>query len=268
MSRGTLQTVEWDPADYTANSSAQLAWAREQIARLDLHGDERILDVGCGDGRITAELASRVPRGMVVGVDSSPAMLAFARDAFPTRTHPNLEFRAMDARQLHAGLPFDLIFSNAVLHWVDDHPAFVRAAAGCLRSGGRLVASCGGKGNAREVFAVLRATMRMKRWRPFFRRVQAPYFFHSPEEYERWFPRYGFRSLQVRLVPRDTPFDRESLAAWLRTTWLPYTQRVPATARREFVTEVVNRYLTRHYPDAAGQVFVRMVRLELEAQKL
>jgi trans-aconitate methyltransferase len=264
----SMHPVEWDPADYAANSSPQLAWAREQIARLDLQGDERLLDVGCGDGRITAELAGLVPRGIVVGVDSSPAMIAFAQDRFRTREYPNLAFALMEATRLDFRQPFDLIFSNATLHWIKAHAAFLRAAARNLRPGGRLIVSCGGRGNAQDVFAAVRGRMRMKRWRDYFRKLKAPYFFHRPEDYERWLSRCGFRPTRLGLFPKDTAFTAGELAAWLRTTWLPYTQRVPGSAREEFIADVVDRYLTRHPPNAAGRTLVRMVRLELDAVKL
>jgi trans-aconitate 2-methyltransferase len=272
-SHGKLRTAEktiaWDPAAYAANSSSQQAWARELIAKLELRGGERILDVGCGDGKVTAELARVIPKGVVTGIDSSPEMIRFARKTFPASEMPNLEFHVMDARQIRFDREFDLIFSNAALHWVEDHPAFLRGASAGLRSGGRLVVSCGGRGNAQDVFAALRAEMRLKRWREFFRKMEAPYFFHAPEEYEKWLPRFGFKTRSVRLADKDMIFDeREKFAGWFRTTWLPYTQRVPENLRGEFIAAVVNRYVARHPPDDAGRVHVRMVRLEIDAVKV
>jgi trans-aconitate methyltransferase len=257
--------VAWNPADYAANSAAQQSWARELIAKLRLRGDERILDVGCGDGKVTAELAAAVPRGAVVGIDASTPMIEFARGAFAM---PNLEFHVMDARRIRLPHLFDLVFSNAALHWVDDHPAFLRGAASVLRPGGRLVVSCGGKGNAQDVFVALRPEMRVKRWRDFFRRLEAPYFFFSPADYGKWLPRSGFKAHRVQLAPKDAIYEgRDGFAAWVRTTWLPYTQRVPEAQREEFIAAVVERYAAKHPPDARGRIHVRMVRLEIEAVK-
>jgi len=266
MSGCTPSTVAWNPADYAAHSASQQTWARELIANLDLRGDERILDVGCGDGKVTAELASAVPRGAVTGIDRSEEMVRFARATFPSSRHGNLRFRRMDARQIDLDEKFDLVFSNAALHWVDDHAAFVRGAAACLRTGGRLVVSCGGKGNAQDVFVAVRAEMRLKRWRTYFRKMEAPYFFYRPEDYEQWLPHFGFMSRAVRLADKDMVFaDGDGLAGWLRTTWLPYTQRVPAALREQFIAGIVERYVARHPLDEAGRVHVRMVRLEIEA---
>jgi trans-aconitate 2-methyltransferase len=262
------QAVAWDPAAYAANSASQQAWARELIAKLRLRGDERILDVGCGDGKVTVELARNVPRGAVVGIDASPDMIEFARVTFPPSEISNLKFEIMDARQIRPGATFDLVFSSAALHWVDDHPAFLRGAGGCLRPGGRLVVSCGGKGNAQEVFVALRSVIRLARWRPFFRRLKKAYFFYRPEDYEKWLPRLGFTRTSVRLADKDMVFPgRDGFVGWFRTTWLPYTQRVPESPREEFIVAVTDRYLARHPADAAGRVQVRMVRLEIQAVK-
>lgn len=262
-------TIAWDPAAYAAHSSSQQLWARELIARLALQGNERVLDVGCGDGKVTAELARALPQGRVTGIDSSAEMIRFARVAFPASAIPNLEYHVVDARQIRFESKFDLVFSNAALHWVDDHQAFLRGAGACLNSGGRLMVSCGGKGNAQDVFVALRSEMRLKRWCRYFRRLEKPYFFYSPDDYGKWLPRAGFSSLQVRLAEKDMIWEgREGLAAWLRTTWLPYTQRVPESLREEFIAGVVGRYLARHPLDTAGRVHVRMVRLEIDAVKV
>ncbi len=173
------QSIVWNPGDYAANSAAQHAWARELIAKLRLHGDERILDVGCGDGKVTAEIARAVPKGAVIGIDASAEMIRFARKTFPPSKISNLRFEIRDARRIRFEQTFDLVFSNAALHWVDDHQTFLRGSAAVLKPGGRLVVSCGGKGNAHDVFITLRAEMRLKRWREFFRKLERPYFFYA-----------------------------------------------------------------------------------------
>jgi trans-aconitate methyltransferase len=268
MSKTTVKPVTWNPADYAANSAPQHSWARELIGGLDLEGDERILDVGCGDGKVTVELARAVPKGRVTGIDASAEMIGFARKEHAGSRVPNLEFRVMDARHIRFPERFDLVFSSSVLHWVDDHPAFLAGAAACLRPGGRLVVSCGGKGNAQDVFLALRSEMRVKRWRDRFRKLEPPYFFHAPEDYAKWLPRAGFEARVVQLVPKDAVYPgRDRFAAWFRTTWLPYTQRVPEPLRDEFVSAVTDRYVARHPADGQGQIHVSMVRLEIDAVK-
>ncbi len=306
----TKKGLHWNAADYAANSAAQQIWARELIAQLQLRGNEHVLDVGCGDGKVTAELARAVPKGSVTGIDTSPEMIRFARKTFFPGKHPNLDFQICDAQKIslaalsspslpqkeeRAGVRrrllsnsnprsptlsplgrgegeedawFDVVFSSSVLHWVADHPAFLRGASACLRPGGRLVVSCGGKGNAQDVFVALRPEMRLKRWRKFFRKMEKPYFLYGPADYEKWLPRFGFKSSGVRLSPKDAVYQgRDRFAAWLRTTWLPYIQRVPEDLCQEFIAAVTDRYIAKHPPDADGRIHVRMMRLEIDAVK-
>jgi trans-aconitate methyltransferase len=261
---------QWNAAAYAANSAVQQSWAREVIARLHLRGDEHVLDVGCGDGKVTAELARAVPRGYVVGVDASLEMIAYAQTAFPPSKISNLEFQIRDARKLGAvGGGFHLVFSNAALHWVDDHEAILRGAAAVLKPGGRLVISCGGKGNAHDVFLALRPELRKQRWWGFFRKMPSPYFFYAPDDYKKWLPKFGFKTKALQLTPKNAKYPGpDGLATWLRTTWLPYVQRVPEPLREDFIAAVTRRYLAKHPPDADGNVQVRMVRLEIDAEKV
>ena len=252
-----------------------------------LRGDEHILDVGSGDGKVSAELAHAVPRGSVTGMDASPQMIEFAKKTFPTRKFPNLRFRVMDARKIKFDRQFDLVFSNAALHWVDDHETILRSAAPVLKPGGRLIVSCGGKGNAQDVFVALRPEMRLKRWRDFFRNMPTPYFFYAPADYEKWLPKFGFKTNVLKLAPKDATYEgADGFATWLRTTWIPYVQRVPEKVgqtsslsmsgkildpqqnlREEFIAAVTARYVAKHPPDANGKIHVRMVRLEIDAVK-
>ena len=301
--------TKWNAANYAANSAVQQSWARELIAKLKLRGDEHILDVGCGDGKVTAELARAVPRGQVVGMDASAEMISFARKTFSSGKISNLKFHTGDARQITDALrpsppprrgegrgeeaktlsksrpltptlsplgrgegagaaKFNLVFSNAALHWVDDHEAILHGAASVLKPGGRLLISCGGKGNAHDVFLAIRPVMRLKRWREFFRKMPLPYFFYAPSDYEKWLPKSGFKINAVKLAPKDVAYDGAAgFATWLRTTWLPFTQRVPENLRDEFIVAVTQRYLAKHPADANNQIHVRMVRLEIDAVK-
>jgi len=152
---------------------------------------------------------------------------------------------------------------------VDDHQAILRGTAVILKSGGRLIVSCGGKGNAQDVFIALRPEMRLKRWRKFFRRMPKPYFFYAPDDYKRWLPKFGFKIQKLKLASKNATYEgAEGFATWLRTTWIPYVQRVPENWREEFIVAVTQRYGAKHPPDADGKVHVKMVRLEIDAIKV
>jgi trans-aconitate methyltransferase len=259
----------WNAADYAKNSSAQLAWAQELIVKLGLKGDEALLDIGCGDGKISAQIARALPQGRVHGIDLSADMIQLARERFDGRSHPNLRFQQMDATRIQLARGFDLAFSTAALHWVADHPAVLRGVQACLKPGGRLLFQMGGRGNAADVAAIINALIAEGRWRTYYEDFQSPYHFLTPADYEGWLPACGFQFERAELFPKVMQHpDREGFKGWLRTTWFPYTDRLPEEMREPFLETVVDRYLDAHPPEAEGQTRVGMVRLEVEATYL
>ena len=258
--------MRWNPVDYAKHSDAQLKWAEQLKASLVLLGSESILDVGCGDGKITANLATSVPNGRVVGIDSSAEMVDYAKQTYPESQYTSLSFQCQDARSLPFSSEFDLVFSNAVLHWVNDHPAFLQGAYQALKPGGKLILSCGGAGNAAGILLAFQAVTHRPTWSAFFSAFQNPYFFFGPEDYQPWLSAFDVQTLA--LVPKDMIHQgQKGFEAWIRTTWMPFTEKVPVTQREEFISEVVQEYLTHHPIDDQGLTHVKMVRLELHATK-
>jgi trans-aconitate methyltransferase len=161
-------TFTWNADDYNKSSPAQALWAKELIKKLGLSGNSRVLDIGCGDGKITAEIARNVPEGKVTGVDSSPDMIRFAREHFPPGTYRNLSFMQADARALPFLEEFDVVFSNAALHWITDHRPVLAGIAKSLVPGGRMLVQMGGKGNAKQAFEVLDTLLAKPGWDKYF----------------------------------------------------------------------------------------------------
>src|SRR3954464_6090180 len=138
------ETRSWDGAAYDRLSTPMEQLGREVMERLELRGDETILDAGCGSGRLTQLLVERVPRGRVIGVDASASMIDAARE----RLGAGADLRVADLVGLDlGGERVDLVFSTATFHWIADHDALFASMRGALRDGGRLVAQCGGAGN-------------------------------------------------------------------------------------------------------------------------
>lgn len=263
-----MQTPQhkWDAADYARNSSAQQQWANELIAKLGLQGGESILDIGCGDGKITAQLALAANKGSVLGIDLSEDMIRLAVTQFPPKTYPNLSFQHMDATGIHLPGKFDVVFSNAALHWVKDHLAVLHGIHACLKPGGRMLLQMGGRGNAPEIFDVLDVMTQDARWKPYYEGFTPPYHFYGPEEYAAWLPETGLRPARVELLPKDMQHQgAEALKGWLRTAWFPYTDRLPVELRESFLAEVVETHIAAHPLDSLGNTHVKMVRLEVEA---
>lgn len=260
--------VKWDAADYARNSSAQLGWARELLAKLALRGTERILDIGCGDGKITAEIARILPSGSVVGVDLSDDMVRLASESFPADAWPNLRFDHGDASDLRFGPEFDVVFSNATLHWVRGHLPVLQGVKRALKPGGKALLQMAGRGNAAGVFGIVDEYRTHGRWSKYFTDFQPVYGFYGPDEYTRWLEEAGLEPVRVELLPKDmTQKGLDGLAGWFRTTWLPYTQRIPEHLREEYVNEVVTAYTDQHPADDDGLVHVQMQRLEVEASR-
>jgi trans-aconitate 2-methyltransferase len=262
------KSYAWDAKDYAMNSQNQYQWAKELIPKLKLKGNEALLDIGCGDGKITAELAKCLPNGRVLGIDSSAQMIKLSQNTFQRREHPNLFFQVMDTRKLIFQNEFDMIFSNATLHWIVDQKAVLKGVQRSLRTGGRLLFQMAGKGNAQAVLGILDDLLVEEPWREFFAGFEFPYGFFSVEEYTNCLVDTGLKPLRVELFSKEMKHvGEEGLAGWIRTTWLPYTERLPIEKRDKFVKEIVERYLKNHPMDSDGVIHLGMMRLEVEAFK-
>ena len=257
--------IEWNAKDYAKNSAAQEIWANELIAKLNLQGNEAILDIGCGDGKITASIAQQITAGRVAGIDRSESMISHATQSFKL---PNLSFQVMDAEVLSFAEEFDIAFSSAVLHWVHDHKAVLRGLGNCLSHDGKILFQMGGRGNVKAIQSVVDELIATAPRKPFFRDFTKPYRFCSVEEYEQWLAETGYRAERIELIPKDMVHrNRETLQGWLRTTWFPYTARLPEESRDAFLDQVVDTYLHKHPTDSNGQTHVQMIRLEIEASR-
>lgn len=263
---GVRMNISWNPVDYARHSSSQLSWAREHLRRLDLRGHERILDLGCGDGKVTAEIAAQVANGCVVGVDSSPGMAKFARSTYPSTRHPNLWFQLADVRSLPFHRGFDLVFSNSALHWVQDHRPILDGIAQALRPSGRLYLSMGGKGTGAGIFAELAGMQATPEWATWLHGFSNPYGLHGPDEYREWLILAGLTPTHIELVEREMVFDgRNGVTGWIRTTWMAYTRRIPEVRRTDFIDELVARILNRYPPAEDGLTYIPMINLVAEA---
>ncbi len=254
----------WDAHSYEKYSSPQHQWALDLIRTLTFAGDERVLDIGCGDGKISAELAAQVPRGSVLGIDTAQAMIQFAQDKFPPSRFPNLRFQHGDATSLPFCHEFDCVVSFAALHWVQDQRAVLEGISRALQPTGRAILQFGGKGNCETLIAATGELMARARWRRYFAGFTSPWVFCDIIPYCNLISDVGLSAKRVQLVPKDMVFEgKEALKGWISTVWLPYLGRLPEAQREAFVEELAGLYLVRHPRDDVG-IHVPVVRLEVE----
>ena len=203
---------DWDAEAYDAIADPQFRWGAAVVDRLELDGDETVLDAGCGSGRVTALLAERLPEGRVIALDGSTSMLETAR----RRLAPFGDRIRFVLADLMAPLlidePVDAVLSTATFHWVPDHDALFAHLAAVLRPGGRLVAQCGGAGNLASVVRVLEELGAD----PFTGKV-----FATPERTAERLRMAGFGDVECWLHTEPTPFESiEALETFLRTVAL------------------------------------------------
>ena len=126
--------------------------------------------MGCGDGKVTAQIASKIPGGFVKGIDNSESMVKLAQKKYPADKYPNLSFTLMDAKDLRFSNQFDVVFSNAALHWADDHKKAFQGIYNSLKPAGRILIQAGGKGNAAAAFEIIDEMTLMKKWAPYLKK--------------------------------------------------------------------------------------------------
>ena len=225
---------DWDASSYERVSAPLEAMGRDVLDRLDLRGDERVLDAGCGTGRVTAALLERLPRGEVVAVDGSRAMVAAARE----RLGETVELHVADLLELELDRPVDAILSTATFHWIADHDRLFARLRALLRPGGRLAAQCGGAGNIRELKAAAERVGEREPFAPALAGWPGPWYFASPEETAARLERLGW--VDVWTWPHDVRVAPDDPREYLGTVALgSHTDRLAPELRDAFVDAVI-----------------------------
>jgi trans-aconitate 2-methyltransferase len=235
--------TEWNAPDYVQVSALQKWLADTSLAGLSLAGDERVLDVGCGDGRITAEIADRLPRGSVLGVDASHDMIRFADRQLAARPRANLAFQVADAAALGFGPEFDLVVSFNALHWVRAQEAALRGIREALRPGGAAFLQLVPRGARTALEEVIERTRHAARWESFFGDAPPPYLHLAPEAYAELAVRAGFAVERVERQQREWDFgSRAAFERFAEATFVEWTRHLPAERHAEFIHEVLDAY--------------------------
>ncbi len=225
-------TREWDATAYERLSAPQTRWGRVVVDRLELDGHERVLDAGCGTGRVTSLLLERLPHGRVIALDGSSAMIAEASVRFAEQ--PRVELVVADLTEpLPIDGPVDAILSTATFHWITDHPSLFRNLASVLRPRGQLVAQCGGAGNISSLERIISGMGHT---------FGGGKTFATAEETRVRLEAAGFDDIDTWLNDEPAPIPPEDLEAFLETVCLGgIVDGMGEDERTRFVNEVASR---------------------------
>jgi trans-aconitate 2-methyltransferase len=247
-------TRDWDAASYARTAAPVEAFGHRLLDRLELRGDEAVLDAGCGTGGVTEELLARVPDGHVIGVDGSRSMIERARERLGTRA----DLRVSDLLELGLDETVDAVFSSATFHWIADHDRLFARLFAALRPGGRLLAQCGGAGNVATVVAALDKVTAEPPFAEHFAGWTGPWNFAGLPETVARLERAGFVDAQAGL--HDEPVRPDDPREYFETIMLgSHLERLPDGQRGPFVDRVLS--------ELGEPVTVGYVRLTMSARR-
>ena len=236
----------WDADAYHTLSNPHVAWGQPILDRLELRGDETLIDAGCGTGRMTAQVLERLPAGRVIAVDRDAAMLARAEVELRPRFGDRVRFVRTDLLRLDmaVGEPVDRVLSTATFHWIPDHATLFGAVFRSLRPGGLLVAQCGGAGNISHVRTLAREIGDAAPFAPYLANDPGPWFFSDEATAARQLADAGFTDIDLALI--DAPViqpDAAAFAAFARSVVFgEQLARLPDDALRDrFIEDLTRR---------------------------
>jgi len=258
-------THEFDGEQYKKASAHQTSWGEIMVESLPLMGTEHILDIGCGDGRVTAKIASRVPDGQVLGIDASKSMIASAKQ-YETK---NLHFCVEEVSKLTFYHKFDVVFSHAALHWVLDHDILLEKIYAVLRPGGYARLNFAGKGTCPRLIKVLKELMKQSAFSKYFTNFIWPWYMPSTREYQIISELSPFRNVDISKENKKRIFPSEdSLIKWIDQPCLvPFLEVLDKNNKQQFRDEVIHQMLSKTR-QLEGNLSEEFCRIDVFAKKI
>ena len=265
MEEGTPDHI-WLAEDYHYYSSAQYDAASQILEKIHLKGNETILDVGCGEGKITAKIAERLPNGFVTGLDLSIDMVEFAKKKFTKENYPNLKFFCCDAQQLNYYEEIDVIFSSFALQWMPNPIAFFKNAYKSLKFGGCFAATiplC--------ISSILEEAIRTitacPRWKSYFHNFSPGWHFLSESGYIGLLSDHQFVVNRIDVVTQVEVFSSRANFEKYVIQWFSYLGALPQHLQHVFFKQVMDTYLEMGFFNPNSEIDFKFLRLDVEARK-
>lgn len=255
---------EFDGKLYEKASIFQQEWGNKLISELNLKGNEDILDLGCGNGLLTANLARLVPNGNVIGVDASEGMIEVAKE----KEENNLKFLLMDLNEIDLNRQFDFIFSNATLHWIKNHNQLWTKIHKLLNPNGFVRFNFAADGNSSHFIKVIKETIVFEEYKKYFSGFQWPWYMPSVDEYENILKDFTFSELNVWEENADRFFpDKEAVIWWIdQPQIVPFLENIPEDKKGLF-REIVIEQMIKETLQENGRCFETFRRINVLAKK-
>lgn len=259
-----MGNYEFDGEKYKLASKHQKEWGSSLISSLDIRGNESILDLGCGDGLLTEQLSKLVPQGNVLGIDASKNMIQSATEL----KNINLSFVCLDINQIDFDEQFDVIFSNAALHWVKNHEMLLRNCIKALKPSGYIAWNFAGHGTCTNFNPTVKDVTAIPKYKKYFINFEWPWYMPKLEDYINLISKSGFRKYEVREENKDRFFkNSDELIRWTdQPSLVPFICRIPDEEKERFRNIVVERMLNKTLL-SDGRCFETFSRINIIAQK-
>jgi len=238
-----MNNFEFDGNKYKQASAHQKEWGLKIISELMLSGNEAVLDLGCGDGFLTKQIAGLLPNGSVTGIDASEGMIRTAKEI----ETGSLSFIKMDINGIDYKDKFDLIFSNAALHWIKDHDLLLNNCYAALKNRGRIRFNFAGDGNCSNFYKVIKNTITDNKYKKYFNSFVWPWYMPEIKSYQKIIKDNNFKDIKIWEENADRYFqDQDEMIKWIdQPSIVPFIKYVDEADKQSFRNDVINKMIDR-----------------------
>lgn len=254
----------WIAENYNKNSQFQYDHAISALDKHTFNGNEYVLDVGCGDGKISSKISTLVPNGLVIGIDSAKSMVEFSRKKFCTQ-NTNLSFHTCKAEEIYFNNYFDLIVSFACLHWVKDQLSFLINAKKALKNNGKIILTLYPK--HKYLWDSIEDTVLHENWKNYFETYSNPHISYDLKSYESFIKKANLHILHLEEHIPIAYFSSPIEAKDFLKSWLPHTDQLDNSLKDIFLTSIIERFCEQVKPLMNGSIRMPFRRLDVVLEK-